>query len=70
MREGKGLTMFYICRHLRGYGDCRIHKETCRYYLNRNAEAPTTWWSEAFPTLQAAQDYIGDKGKPGGCCVG
>jgi len=49
----------------------KIHRETCRLYLGREAKAKTVHWTESFGNLIDAQAHAMRTGKPwkrADCC--
>ena len=42
----------------------KIHKVTCPFYVNRDVNASTVSWSQPFETLEKAENFSKNLGKP------
>jgi len=42
----------------------KIHKANCHFYINRKRNAPTVRWHGLFDTVEKAETYAQQLGKP------
>ena len=56
-------------RFITGFSDTavKIHKDSCRFYLNRKRDASTVRWHGPFNTLEEAKAFARQLGKSWRC---